>query len=119
MQLQTGDITARTWGEDNAAHINHPLSRHLPKWLAQFLDMPADPLPGDVHMPRIQTPSFGASQRSVVAPGKEEAGYFDMPGGQSGHPLSPYYGSGHKDWVSDNPTPFMPGNSEKTLMLVP
>ena len=21
-----------------------------------------------------------------------------MPGGQSGHPLSPYYGSGHADW---------------------
>ena len=119
LQLQTGDITARTWGEDNAAHINHPLSRHLPKWLAQFLDMPADPLPGDVHMPRIQTPSFGASQRSVVAPGKEEEGYFDMPGGQSGHPLSPYYGSGHKDWVSDNPTPFMPGKTEKILMLLP
>jgi penicillin G amidase len=119
LQQQPGDITARTWGEDNAAHIRHPLSRHLPKWLAHYLDMPADPLPGDVHMPRIQTPDFGASQRSVVAPGKEEDGYFDMPGGQSGHPLSPYYGSGHAGWVSDRPTPFMPGRTEHALTLVP
>lgn len=119
LQQQPGDITARTWGEDNAAHIRHPLSRHLPKWLAHYLDMPADPLPGDVHMPRIQTPDFGASQRSVVAPGKEEAGYFDMPGGQSGHPLSPYYGSGHAGWVSGRPTPFMPGKTKHTLILAP
>jgi len=119
LQQQPGDITARTWGEDNAAHIRHPLSRHLPKWLAHYLDMPADPLPGDVHMPRIQTPDFGASQRSVVAPGKEEDGYFDMPGGQSGHPLSPYYGSGHASWVSDKPTPFMPGKAEHAFTLVP
>lgn len=119
LQKQSGDITARTWGEDNAAHINHPLSQHLPKWLAQYLDMPTDPLPGDMHMPRIQTPNFGASQRSVVAPGKEEEGYFDMPGGQSGHPLSPYYGSGHADWVSGKPTPFMPGKTEYVLELVP
>ena len=119
LQQQPGDITARTWGEDNAAHIRHPLSRHLPKWLAHYLDMPADPLPGDVHMPRIQTPDFGASQRSVVAPGKEEAGYFDMPGGQSGHPLSPYYGSGHTGWVADRPTSFMPGRMEHALTLIP
>ncbi|MCB1986522.1 MAG: penicillin acylase family protein [Burkholderiales bacterium] len=119
LQQQSGDITVRTWGEDNAAHINHPISQHLPKWLAKYLDMPADPLPGDVHMPRIQSPSFGASQRSVVAPGKEEEGYFDMPGGQSGHPLSPYYGSGHANWVSGKPTPFLPGKSEYILRLVP
>lgn len=119
LQQPAGDISARTWGEFNTAQIRHPLSAHLPKWLARFLDMPADQLPGDVHMPRIQTPTFGASQRSVVAPGREEEGYFDMPGGQSGHPLSPYYGSGHNDWVADKPTPFMPGASESTLTLQP
>ncbi|MDR4514434.1 penicillin acylase family protein [Nitrosomonas sp.] len=119
LQKQSDDITARTWGEKNAAHIRHPLSQHLPEWIAKWLDMPNDPLPGDMHMPRIQTPNFGASQRSVVAPGNEETGFFDMPGGQSGHPLSPYYGSGHARWVSDKPTPFMPGNSEKILTLAP
>ncbi|SER52331.1 penicillin amidase [Nitrosomonas sp. Nm51] len=119
LHQQSGDISARTWGEKNAAHIRHPLSQHLPEWIAGWLDMPNDPLPGDMHMPRIQTPTFGASQRSVVAPGQEEAGYFDMPGGQSGHPLSPYYGSGHASWVSNEPAPFMPGKAEKTLYLVP
>ncbi|GJL74347.1 penicillin acylase family protein [Nitrosomonas sp.] len=119
LQKQSSDITARTWGEINAADIKHPLSQHLPEWIANRLDMPPDPLPGDFHMPRIQTPDFGASQRSVVAPGKEEEGYFDMPGGQSGHPLSPYYGSGHTHWVSENPTPFLPGEAEQTLYLIP
>ena len=84
-----------------------------PRWL----DMPHEPLPGDQNLPRIQSPDFGASQRSVVAPGQEESGYFDMPGGQSGHPLSPYYGSGQDRWVSGKPTPFLPGITEKTLLL--
>ncbi|PTN10725.1 penicillin acylase family protein [Nitrosomonas aestuarii] len=119
LQKQSGDITTRTWGEVNAANIRHPLSQHLPAWIANQLNMPPDPLPGDFHMPRIQTPDFGASQRSVVAPGKEEEGYFDMPGGQSGHPLSPYYGSGHTHWISENPTPFLPGKAEQTLYLIP
>jgi penicillin amidase len=109
----------RNWGTQNAAQIKHPLSRKLPAWIAQWLDMPNDPLPGDHNMPRVQSPGFGASQRSVVAPGQEELGYFDMPGGQSGHPLSPYYGSGHANWVNGKPTPFLPGAPEKQMKLVP
>jgi penicillin amidase len=42
-----------------------------------------------------------------------------MPGGQSAHPLSPYYGSGHEDWVTGRCTPFLPGPSEQTLHLLP
>ncbi len=114
---RNGGITAVNWGQDNAARIRHPLSSKLPAWIARWLDMPHDPLPGDQNLPRIQSPDFGASQRSVVAPGQEESGYFDMPGGQSGHPLSPYYGSGHDHWVSGKPTPFLPGITEKTLLL--
>jgi penicillin amidase len=119
-QLQkNGGIAERNWGEYNAAQIRHPLSQKLPAWLAHWLDMPRDPLPGDHNMPRVQSPDFGASQRSIVAPGKEEQGYLDMPGGQSGHPLSPYYGSGHANWVSGKPTPFLPGATEKQMKLVP
>ena len=70
-------------------------------------------------MPRVQLPGFGASQRSAVAPGKEEQGYFDMPGGQSGHPLSPYYGSGHANWINGRSTPFLPGIPERLMKLVP
>jgi penicillin amidase len=42
-----------------------------------------------------------------------------MPGGQSGHPLSPFYRSGHEAWVHGEPTPFLPGKTEHTLVLKP
>ena len=70
-------------------------------------------------MPRVQAPSFGAANRLAVAPGEEDKGYLEMPGGQSGHPLSPYYGSGHADWVMGRPTPFLPGEPQHVLHLRP
>ena len=84
-------------------------------------DTPAciEPLPGDSHLPRAQGPSFGASQRMVVAPGHESRGILQMPGGQSGHPLSPFWGSGHADWASGRPTPFLPGPEKHRLVLTP
>ncbi len=108
----------RTWGERNTTRIQHPLSRALP-FLSRWLDMPSQPLPGDSNMPRAQGPSNGASERLAVSPGREEHGYFHMPCGQSGHPLSPYYRAGHDAWVEGRPTPFLPGPTEKTLTLVP
>jgi penicillin amidase len=115
---QPGGLAARTWGERNTARIQHPLSRAVPQ-LARWLDMPADRLPGDGNMPRVQGPGFGASERFAVAPGHEQDGYFHMPGGQSGHPLSPYYGAGHEDWVAGRATPFLPGAAQHTMRLVP
>lgn len=119
MQAQPGGLAARTWGEENTADIRHPVSRALPAWIATWLNMPSDPLPGDHHMPRVQAPNFGASLRFVVAPGEEDKGYFEMPGGQSGHPLSPYYGSGHADWVAGKHVPFLPGATQQMLYLHP
>ncbi len=116
---QSGGIAARTWGERNTARIAHPLSRALPGFLARWLDMPADQLPGDANMPRVQSPTFGASERFAVAPGDEENGYFEMPGGQSGHPLSPFHASGHADWVAGTKTPFLPGVAIHTLRFKP
>ena len=54
------------------------------RWLAA----PAEPMPGDSHMPRVAAPDFGQSERFAVSPGREASGVFNMPGGQSGHPLS-------------------------------
>ena len=105
-----------TWGFRNTARIRHPLSRAIPA-LAKVLDMPAEPLSGDVHMPRVQTPTSGASERIVVSPGREEDGYFHMPTGQSGHFMSPHYRDGHEDWVEGRPTPFLPGPPANTLVL--
>jgi penicillin amidase len=70
-------------------------------------------------MPRVQGPAFGASQRMVVAPGHEADGLVHMPGGQSGHPLSPFWGAGHEDWVKGTPTPFLPGRTVYRLELTP
>jgi len=119
MRSQPGGIRARKWGERNTARIRHPLSQNLPAFVADWLDMPGDELPGDSHMPRVQAPSFGAANRFAVAPGEEDKGYLEIPGGQSGHPLSPYYGSGHAEWVVGKPTPFLPGKPEHTLHLHP
>jgi penicillin amidase len=112
------DAVACEWGVANTARIRHPLSLAVPQ-LARWLDMPATPLPGDWSVPRVQTPGFGASERFAVEPGREEAGYFHMPGGQSGHFLSPFYRAGHDAWVKGEPTPFLPGPAEHVLVLRP
>ena len=98
-----------TWGSRKVVHIQHPMSHALP-FLSPLLDMPAIELPGDHDMPRVQDGAFGASERFGVSPGHEDQGYFHMPGGQSGHPLSPYYRAGFLEWAHGQPLPFLPGN---------
>lgn len=108
-----------TWGERNTLRMQHPFSRFLPGFLAELLDMPAVQLPGDSKMPRVQGVRFGASERMVVSPGREAEGILEVPGGQSGHPLSPYYRTGQQDWVAGRPAPFLPGPTQHTLTLTP
>jgi penicillin amidase len=67
----------------------------------------------------MQFGASGASERMVVSPGREAEGIMQMPTGQSGHPLSPYYRNSHDAWVRGEPTPFLPGPAEHTLTLVP
>jgi penicillin G amidase len=110
------------WGMRNRAAIGHPLARIVPAWLPWlrgWLDAPRDPLPGDINMPRVQAPSFGASERMVVSPGHEQDGIFEMPGGQSGNPLSPYFLAGHEAWVHAAASPFLPGAAVHRLVLMP
>jgi penicillin amidase len=108
----------RTWGEMNTSSIQHPLSRAIPA-LSHWLDVPPRALPGDGNLPRNQGPRHGASERLAVSPGHEEEGYFHMPVGQSGHPLSPYYRAGHEAWEEGRPTPFLPGPAKHLLKLNP
>ncbi|HPC83372.1 MAG TPA: penicillin acylase family protein [Thermoanaerobaculaceae bacterium] len=114
----SGSLAAHTWGRRNTVRARHPLSRALGP-LAALLDLPARQLPGDSHMPRVQSPSFGASERFVVSPGREQSGVFHMPGGPSGHPLSPFYRAGFDAWANGEPAPFLPGPPVTTLVLVP
>lgn len=108
-----------TWGARNRLRMAHPFARFLPGPLAAWISMPADPLPGDRGLPRVQTPEHGASQRLVVEPGREDHGILHMPGGQSGHPLSPFFRAGHDDWAKGRPTPLLPSAPRHTLTLAP
>lgn len=116
---RSGPLEGRTWGERNTTAIRHLLSPALPSFLGRWLDMPPHELPGDQDMPRVQHASHGASLRMVVAPGREEEGYFDMPTGESGHPLSPHYGDLEEAWEAGPPTPLLPGPPVNRLTLVP
>ena len=116
---EQGPLEQRTWGEHNTAKICHPLAEAVPAMFKSGLCMPAEPLPGDSAMPRVQGPSFGASERMVVSPGHEADGIIHMPAGQSGNPLSPFWRAGHDDWVHGRPTPFLPGKTEYMLTLKP
>ncbi|HKY00872.1 MAG TPA: penicillin acylase family protein [Steroidobacteraceae bacterium] len=115
---QCVDLAGCTWGKVNTLEMRHPISAALPIGAA-LLDMPRVALPGDWSTPRAQGTGFGASERFAVAPGREEEGYLHMPGGQSGHPLSPFYRAGHADWVAGRATPFLPGPAEHVLALQP
>ena len=117
-QQAGGKLEAYTWGAKNRLAMRHPMSKVVP-YLGDLIDPPAEPLPGDRDMPRVQTPTHGASQRFVVSPGRESEGIFHMPGGQAAHPLSPYLHSGHAAWVHGEASSFLPGPTEWTMRLAP
>jgi penicillin G amidase len=113
-----GSLADCTYGEGDPVRVRHPLARALPV-LSRLLDMPTQQLPGDHHMPRVQDGAFGASERFAVSPGREAEGYLELPGGPSGHPLSPFYRSGFDDWAAGRATPFLPGPAAHKLSLRP
>ncbi|MDC8785886.1 penicillin acylase family protein [Roseateles koreensis] len=111
-------LSQATWGQHNTSHIQHVLSKAIPA-LGPLLDMPARPQGGDSNLPHVAAAAFGQSERLVVSPGHEERAMLSMPGGQSGHPLSPFYGAGHQDWVEAKPTPLLAGTALHHLEAVP
>lgn len=117
-QAECGSLAACTWGRRNRVEIRHPLSRAIPP-LANFIDMPTVELPGDIYTVRVQGTGFGASERFAVSPGREADGYLHMPGGQSGHPLSPFYRAGFDAWAQGRPLPFLPGETRHRLTFAP
>ncbi|GAB58510.1 penicillin acylase family protein [Rheinheimera nanhaiensis] len=118
LEQQYGSLNDSHWGNINRARISHPLASAVPV-LGDWLNMPATPLKGDSHMPRVQRPGFGQSQRMVVAPGQEQLGILTIPAGQSGHPLSPFYRSDHQYWLNEVALPFLPGEKKYQLLLTP
>lgn len=120
-------LAEHTWGAYNTLAIEHPLSGALRGMLGSWTvntflnpDMPAVAVSGGSrNMPKILRPRSGASERLAVSPGREKEGYFQMPAGQSGQPMSPFYRAGHEDWVSGRFRPFLPGPTVHTLTLEP
>ncbi|GLX84456.1 peptidase [Thalassotalea loyana] len=110
-------LSQATWGQQNTSKIQHPLSKAVPI-IGRWLDMPAMQLAGDSYMPRVQGTDFGASERMIVSPGYEGRGIFHMPTSQAGHPWSPYYGLGHKDWADGKPSAFLPGPTKYSMVLL-
>lgn len=113
-----GDPARYLWRDVGRAGVSHPLARAFTP-LGWLLNPREQSLPGDRPTVRAQAPGFGASQRFAVQPGREDEGLFHMPGGNSGHPLAPWYLAGHHDWTEGRPTPFLPGPPRTTLTLMP
>ena len=113
-----GRLADRSWGDYNRAIVAHPLGNAVPL-LGRWINMPSDPLPGDVFTPRAHSPRAGPSERMVVSPGREHEGILHMPTGQSGHPLSPHYADQHRAWLAGEPLPFLPGPPVSRLTLTP
>ncbi|MFG6439271.1 penicillin acylase family protein [Roseateles sp. LKC17W] len=113
-----GSLAAATWGADNPTNARHPLSQAVPA-LSGWLDQASQGMAGDAHMPRLHNRGHGQSERMVVSPGHEEQGLLVIPGGQSGHPLSPFYRGDHATWLAGEALPFLPGEARYRLVLRP
>lgn len=115
---ETGELSGRTWEEYNPTSFRHPLSSSIPLF-GRWLNMPGGPLPGDLFTVRMRWGAETASERMVVSPGREAEGILEMPTGQSGHPLSPFYANSHEAWMKGTPSPLLAGPEEHKLTLVP
>ncbi len=111
-------LAAASWGAHNTARFVHPFASQIP-FAKDLLSAPALPQSGDENMPHVAYPTGGQSERMAVSPGHEEQGILNMPGGESGHPLSPFFLAGHLAWAKGEPTPFLPGPPRHTLQLQP
>ena len=119
VDLKAGGQVARfTWGAVNHTGIHHPVAAAIPG-LSWLTDPPDEAVAGDRLVPRVAVPGFGASERLIVSPGHEAQGIFEMPVGQAGNPLSPYYLADHEAWVSGAATPLLPGATRWRLVLGP
>jgi penicillin amidase len=112
------DHLTTPWGQQNMATFEHPIAQMMP-FGADALRLPETPQSGHSWAVRVAHPQFGASARLVVSPGHEDEGILHLPGGQSGHPMSPHFTDGHDDWLHGRPSPLLPGDEVARVQLVP
>jgi len=106
------------WKKVNNLVLQHPFSRVEPK-AGIFLDM--SPISGacDSNCIKVLNEKNGASERLVISPSHPENGILEMPGGQSGHPLSPHFRDQQTGWKTGAAQAFLPGRTEHKLKLIP
>jgi len=108
-----------TWGARNRTAIRHPFSPLLPSWVRPWLDLPPRPVPGDSNVPRVASPTHGASERLVVAPGAELRGILQLPGGPNAHPFAAAREGDYDAWVAGEPVALLPGPARHRRILRP
>ena len=116
-QLESQGGVDLPWGEANQSRIQHPFSAQGAPGM-EVMNLPMHPQAGHPLSVRVAHPSFGASARMVVSPGREQLAMLQTPGGQSGHFLSPHYADYHDEWRRGDGSGFLPGEPEVTLRLV-
>ncbi|MEM1164670.1 MAG: penicillin acylase family protein [Planctomycetota bacterium] len=111
------------WGDLNTLDVHHVLAAAVPEWLGWLrhaLALPAVPQGGDRGVVRVATRRSGASNRLVVSPGHESQGTLQLPGGQSGHPLSEHFRDRFAAWhAGDVEDALLAGPPVTTFRLVP
>lgn len=112
------ELAALPWGEINRVAIRHPFSRSFPA-AGFLLDMPETAGACNSFCIKALNNGHGASERMAVSPNHPGDGILHIPGGQSGHPLSPHYRDQERAWAEGRPLPFLPGKTEHRLTLVP
>ena len=70
-------------------------------------------------MPRVIVRNFGASMRFGLAVGNDASGYLELPGGESGNPLSVHYADELPGWLHGRMTALVPPLDGRTLEIRP
>lgn len=107
------------WGTVNQITLAHPFSKNLPM-LAAFLNIGEFESDGCAGFcVKVLSNTHGASERLVLSPAHPEDGILEMPGGQSGHPLSSHYRDQQPFWQAGEAAGFLPGPVFEVLSFQP
>ena len=118
-KAEHGALQQASWGKYNQLSFEHVLSPHLNYFNKLLLALPDVSASGDANLAKAQEGNYGAALRLVISPDNESDSLLSMPIGQASNPLSPYWRSGHDDWVNEKPVPLLPGKPHFTLTLNP
>jgi penicillin amidase len=107
------------WGARNLSRISHPFAALAPAPIRRAIEIPPAPQSGDTSSVRVATPTFGASERFAISPGRLEHALIHMPGGQSGRPLNRHFRDQQPAWESGQPLSLLPTEVTTVLLLNP